>query len=77
MNFDLQFFQENGVHLAFKFGFLTVVFFVVIFLFVVMRQIYSMNRIITEQELLPYLIFFNFLLIGVTIVLFVAGVVIL
>lgn len=78
MNLDqLTFLQTQGVHYAFKFGILALLLLFAVFLMIVLKQIKSMNTIVTQPDLFPILQFFNLILIGATLVLFVVGLVIL
>lgn len=78
MNPDiLQLVQHNGLALLFKSGFLLLVLMMFFFLLVLYKQIRSMNKILTQPDLFPYLQLFTFFLIVVIIVLFIVGVAIL
>lgn len=69
--------QTTGIHIISKLGFLVILFFVLIFLLVVFKQIRSMNKIVTQDDLFPYLEIFTLFLIGGVIVLFLVSIVIL
>lgn len=78
MNHDiLTLIQTQGIHFAFKIGILAIFLLFAVFLFVVMRQIKSMNAIVTQSDLFAFLQFFNLLLIIATLTLFIVGIVIL
>lgn len=69
--------QTNGGILIFKIGFLVVLGMVGIFLFVVLTQIRSMNTIVTQPDMFPYLEAFVFFLMICIIALFLVTAVIL
>lgn len=69
--------QTIGVALFFKVGFLIVVAMVGLLLLIVIKQIRSMNTIITQPDLFPFLQAFVILLELSIIALFIASLVIL
>lgn len=71
------FLQQNAGLILFKAGFLLVLFMVGIFLLVVLKQIRSMNTIVTQPDLFPYLESYVIFLELCTVALFLVGVVIL
>lgn len=78
MNSDLiTTFQQHGVALLFKIGFLIILVLFFAFLTVVLKQIRSMNTIVTQPDLFPYLQSFALGLIIITVTLFIVAVVIL
>lgn len=74
---NIQSLQANGLHILFKSGFLLLVIMFFLFLLVVYKQIRSMNKILTQPDLFPYLELFTFFLIAAVVVLFIVGVAIL
>ena len=69
--------QTVGVALFFKVGFLIVISMVAVLLLIVLKQIRSMNTIITQPDLFPFLQAFVLLLELSVIALFLATLVIL
>jgi len=71
------FLQQNVGVILFKTGFLLALFMIGIFLLVVQKQIRSMNTIVTQPDLFPYLESYVLFLELCTVALFLVGVVIL
>jgi hypothetical protein len=69
--------QTHGGIFIFKIGFLVVLAMVGLFLFVVRNQIRSMNTIVTQPDMFPYLEAFVFFLFICIIALFIVTAVIL
>ena len=61
----------------FKIGTVTVLVLFIIFLFVVLKQISSMNKVVTQPYLYPILLIMAWVLIGLALALFGVSVVIL
>ena len=61
----------------FKIGTVTVLVLFIIFLFVVLKQISSMNKVVTQPYLYPILLIMAWALIGLALALFGVSVVIL
>lgn len=76
MTIDIAF-LHTGITLFFKVGFLIIIGMVAILLLVVLNQIRSMNTIITQPDLFPFLQAFVLLLELAIIALFLATLVIL
>lgn len=78
MNLDiLTFIQTQGVAFTFKVGMLVVLTLFILFQIVVVKQVRSMNTIITQPDLFPYLQSFIFFVLTVTVMLFLISLVIL
>lgn len=60
-----------------KAGIIAILFFFSIFLVVLLKQLRSMNETITQPNHFPFLHQFTILMLGITVVLFVASIVIL
>lgn len=60
-----------------KIGIIATLFLFIFFLIVVLKQVQSMNAIVTEPVLFPFLQGFVYVLIAITIALFIASIVIL
>lgn len=73
----IAFIQNDAVHFAFKYGFLTILVLFVLFLIVALRQIRALNTIVTQPDLFPLLQGFCLLLILGTLSLFAIALVIL
>lgn len=73
----LVFVQNQGLALIFKVGFLVILGMIELFLVVVLKQIRSMNTIVTQPDMFPYLQTFVFLLMFAVIALFLASLAIL
>lgn len=71
------FLQQQGVALMFKIGFLVILSLLELFLLVVLKQIRSMNTIVAQPDLFPYLQTFVIFLMFVVIAIFVASLAIL
>lgn len=69
--------QTQGGIFLFKIGFLIVLIMVALFLFVVRSQIRSMNTIVTQPDMFPYLEAFVFFLFVCIVALFIVTAVIL
>ncbi|HSD98943.1 MAG TPA: DUF5657 family protein [Patescibacteria group bacterium] len=69
--------QTQGASLVLKIGLVAVLFLVGIFLFVVLKQIRAMNRIVTQPDMFPYLHSFVLFLGLCTIALIILTIVIL
>ena len=69
--------QTHGGLFIFKIGFLIILIMVALFLFVVRTQIRSMNTIVTQPDMFPYLEAFVFFLFLCVIALFIVAAVIL
>jgi hypothetical protein len=74
---QLTFVQNHAVLFLFKTGFLTVFVLFFFFLLVVIKQIRSMNTIVTQPDLFPYLEIFSFFLVMTTVLLSIATILIL
>ncbi|HXS15477.1 MAG TPA: DUF5657 family protein [Candidatus Saccharimonadales bacterium] len=74
---EFTFLQNHAVVFLFKTGFLTVLVLFFFFLLIVIKQIRSMNTIVTQPDLFPYLEIFSFFLVTVTILLSITTLLIL
>lgn len=74
---QLVFLQNHAVIFLFKTGFLTILILFFFFLLIVIKQIRSMNTIVTQPDLFPYLEIFSFFLVMTTVLLSIATLLIL
>lgn len=77
MNLDSIQLQNQGALLLFKVGFVIIFLGVEIFLLVLHKQVRSMNTIITQPDMFPYLQIFMIVLEIITILLILLTLVIL
>lgn len=69
--------QSTTISMTFKAGFLLIVTLYLLFLFVILKQIRSMNTIITNPNLFPIIQSSLYLLIAFTVFIFLLGAAIL
>lgn len=74
---QLLFLQTQGASLILKIGFVAILLLVGTFLFVVLKQIRAMNKIVTQPDMFPYLHSFVLFLGLCTLALIILTIVIL